>query len=272
MTIISDSDRDPWQVTFESTWDQLRLPRSPTPDQRLPALREINQPLLAALDQQPYGNQERLGWVSYLLEDLCEGFQPRYMLSYHYKSPTESGCSLYRRPLSSKNCSAGPRARASSHQPSVLKQVSRYSALERRRNDPTVISRDACHTRNILKQKFWQHSVPRRERVKPHLYFFHEHGTAGLQIHTHLLISQPPAPFSTAEQIERGWKDLILPKVQVLSRAAPGFDIKEIPTVFDEIGRILYLTKEVTTNRPVIDTTASCMLADSARSTNQRRH
>ena len=141
--------------------------------------------------------------------------------------------------------------------PAFLTQVSRYSAIERRRSDIDLVSKDALHVRKILTQQFWCRTTPRQHRTDPHLYLFHELGRAKLQYHTHGLISLPPDPFNTAAAITKGWIDKVQPRVPNLSAAHSGVAVKELPRLFQTIGGIIYLTKETTAIHSVLDPHAS---------------
>lgn len=205
--------------------------------------------------------QERLAMLNYLWSHLRGGFQPEFMLTCHSKSPAEYGCSMQRAPLSSRILAPSPPPSLRNNtQTSVLNQVTRYNALERRRNDPIVMKQDALHLRKVLHREFWFKATPKQQRIRPHLYFFHELGRAKLQYHTHVLFSMPPGPFDSVTGITAGWKNLILPRVNSLSTGKDGFHVKPLPSLFKQIGEVIYLTKEVSSQSCILDPEASLVL------------
>lgn len=256
-------NRDPWQLAFEDVWDELGFQPAWVQRSQTATLTKTWPLLLDRLVKLQHGSPERLALLKYLWQDLSKGFRPRFMLTYHYKSPAEMGCSLQRPSLSSTTTLHSHLPRIVTQRASVLSQVPRYSAIERRRNDIDLVSKDALHIRKILVQQLWRKTTPRPQRTNPHLYFFHELGRAKLQYHTHLLISMPPHPFTTVPAITEGWKEQIQPKANSLSTSKAGFDVKELPGLYEAIGSIIYLTKEVSSTYAVLDPLASLTLRGS---------
>ena len=253
-------NRDSWQLAFENVWHELGFHHPSARRSRKVMLRDTWQHLSPRLANLQPIRPERHALLKYLWQDLSNGFDPAFMLTYHYKSPAEQGCSLQRPPLRPPTSVSSSRPCIYSHKGSVLTQVSRYSAIERRRSDIDLVSKDALHIRKILTQQFWRRTTPRQQRTDPHLYFFHELGRAKLQYHTHVLISMPPDPFTNAPAITQGWIEKILPKATNLSAAQTGVDVKELPDLFQTIGGIIYLTKETSAAHSVLDPHASLTL------------
>jgi hypothetical protein len=251
--------RDPWQLAFASVWDQLgyhQLAVERPRHQMLSNIWDLLSPLLTGCCP------ERRALLGYLWNHLAHGFSPRFMLTYHYSSPAESGCSLQQPPLSSKiPHQPTPPTRTHRHQPSVFPRVAGYEAFERQRNDLDQISHHARLIRNLLNQEFWRQSQPnRRARINPSIFIFHELGRTKLQYHTHILIPLPPEPYTTSAAIEQAWHQKFQPKATFLSHTQHAFDIKPLPNLFDQIGQAIYLTKEVSSSHCVLDPSASLNL------------
>jgi hypothetical protein len=81
--------RDPVQLALDHHWSELDHHSL----SRLALLRAIRAPL-----QQACTCPQRAGWLSFGLDQFERGFYPSFQISYHYRSPEESGCSLRPRP------------------------------------------------------------------------------------------------------------------------------------------------------------------------------
>ena len=94
-------NRDPWQLAFENIWHELGYHHASARRSRKVMLQNTWQHLSSTLVNLQPSRPERHALLKYLWQDLSTGFNPCFMLSYHYKSPAEQGCSLQRPPLSS---------------------------------------------------------------------------------------------------------------------------------------------------------------------------
>ena len=118
----------------------------------------------------------------FVLEQLKQGVEPAYFVSYHYKHPSEMV-----RQVRETNNPLG-------HKDRIFFQSfcshNYYKYWEKRRNSEVQLIKDVSHIRNILLNTLY--GIKRLDRTDlkefPNLFFFHEKGKVGLQYHTHLLI------------------------------------------------------------------------------------
>ena len=181
-------------------------------------------------------NDLQNGTLELLRQQLGRGADFYWMITFHYRNPTVRGWSKEK----------------SSH----LLQSGSVSGLTRLRNDYIQVSKDAEHIRNLLLKEIWGIKRLNKKRTDgPVMIFFHEKG-AGLQYHTHLLISQTPQPYLSVESLENLWKNRIMPRAKCLSRTN-SVDIRAVQSITGAFG---YLTKEISSRDNVIDYEASCLI------------
>jgi hypothetical protein len=88
------------------------------------------------------------------------------------------------------------------------------------------------------------------------MIFFLEHGY-GLQLHGHLLLPEPHAPYNSVEALTNEWHGYLYKHSNCLSKVRQPHVIK----VTDPVGVLNYLTKEVTANNSVVDFEASIFIS-----------
>lgn len=179
-----------------------------------------------------------------LKAQIRRGFQPDWLITFHYASPIERGWN--------GRCTGIPRPITA---PSLYAQPTR-TGIARARNDFFQVSRDARHIRNLLRRAIW--GVKRQEQVdesETPMIFFHEKGMMNIQYHTHLLLGSTPPEFKTIESIEAVWNGYVLPRAQCLSRTN-SVDVRAAETPMRACG---YLTKELRFRQEVVDYEASCL-------------
>ena len=234
--------RDPLQLAFDHHWSEL----APLHLDRLALLRAIWAPLLRASTC-----PQRTGWLAFGLDQFERGFHPRYMLTYHYRSPEETGCTLRPRP--------GAATRRPVPRPGAGGTLRRYQAIERQRQDLDAVSTNACRVRAVLHRVF-RRGTPRAQRLVLPLLFWHEHGRAGLGYHTHLLLPHPPGPVLSAGELEQVWRSRVVPRVKTLSPARSGCDVLPLPDLGTALGQLIYVTKEASPTHNPFDCHASVCL------------
>ncbi len=181
-------------------------------------------------------NDLQNGTLELLKQQLGRGADFYWMITFHYRNPMLRGWSKTE----------------SSH----LQQSGSVNGLTRLRNDYIQVSKDAKHIRNMMLKEIWGIKRLNKKRTDgPVMIFFHEKG-AGLQYHTHLLISQTPQPYLSVESLEQLWKNRIMPRAKCLSRTN-SVDIRAVQSITGAFG---YLTKEISSRDNVIDYEASCLI------------
>ena len=234
--------RDPVQLALDHQWSEL----APLSLDRLALLRAIRAPLLRAST-----SPQRTGWLAFGLDQFERGFHPRYMLTYHYRSPEETGCTLRPRPSAT--------TRRPTPRPGAPGALHRYQTIERQRNDLDAVSTHACRVREVLYRVF-RREIPRSPQLVLPLLFWHEHGRAGLGYHTHLLLPHPPGPVLSAGELDQVWRSRVVPHVKTLSPARTGCDVKPLPDLFTALGQLIYVTKEASPTHNPFDCHASVCL------------
>ncbi len=189
---------------------------------------------------------ERLEIDKFLDRQVQLGFQPKYMVSFHYRSLDEtlgSGTSL-------------PAALTSMtrHTPktSAWNQVGSYNYYCKHRNDPDSVSRDNQHIRNLILQRHYGIKHLKSSGHQVSLLFFLEYGI-GVQLHCHLLIPQPLPEFDDDRALAKDWKRYITSHAKCLSRQRePHVRLIDKPTV-----SLSYVTKETCPGHLSLDFMAS---------------
>jgi hypothetical protein len=193
-------------------------------------------------------NPIRVATIQFLEDQQLRGFNPEWMITFHYASPDERGWNISQRTPSTGN----PLARSA---PLMLNRP-KSQGIARARNDFFEVSQDAQHIRNLLQRAIW--GIKRHEKIDEQqtpMIFFHEKGGEEVQYHTHLLLGEMPVEFNTIESLEQVWKDHVIPKAQCLSRTN-SVHIEFVEATTSAIG---YLTKELQFRSEVVDYQASCL-------------
>jgi hypothetical protein len=186
--------------------------------------------------------------IDHVMDQIQWGFQPHWLLTYHYGNPYERGWRVietsrrwvYRVP----------------HDHSLWRVVDHDKSLTAKRNDPIQISKDAQHIRNLMLQHAWgiQGDLRVYDRATTPMLFVHEKGLQRLQYHTHMVIGELPEPWTTPKAIRKLWRQHILPRARCLSRTN-SFHVEQ---VYSPRGIAGYLSKEVRSTEITVDYTASC--------------
>lgn len=131
-------------------------------------------------------NQEQTDTYEFLCNQLDKGFTPRWMITYHYKHPSENV-----RAIRETDKPYGFRDRIGFRTyGDMWKQVASYTAMERKRQSFDNLIKDTLQVKNyILRSAFGIKRVNQEWKYNiPHMIFFHELGKVKLQYHTHLLL------------------------------------------------------------------------------------
>lgn len=133
-------------------------------------------------------NQEQHETELFLQDQLERGFNPRFMISFHYLHPSEMCWRTY------ETCNAygfGNRIGFKSLY-GFWKEVEMDKGMEHRRNDYESIIEDTSQIKNVLLKSLY--GIKRLDKEWkynfPNLFFFHEKGKSKLQYHTHLLMPE----------------------------------------------------------------------------------
>ncbi|MCP9916243.1 hypothetical protein [Cyanobium sp. ATX 6F1] len=206
---------------------------------------------------------QRQATRDYLQSYLVDGYQPRYLVTLHYRSPADA------------NWGSNPAA-------STWQQTPAYNYYTRRRNDYDAVSQDATHLRNLLLARYYHVPTPRHLRrlasrnraaghpPQPLVLVFHELGSLRTQYHSHLLLPHPPGTDHTAGSLTRDLNHHLPARAKCLSwrgihvrgiaggtaacTAADLVGVLEHPTAAFSVD---YLTKETTGQHFSFDPVAS---------------
>lgn len=183
---------------------------------------------------------------AFLQQQKRLGFHPKYMVSFHYRSPEETGWRGEGQPSAITT--------ASRHKPraSVWNQINSYNYYDKRRNDFDSVSIDNKHIRSlIVRRHFGLQRLDKPNQQTP-LLFFLERGI-GTQLHAHLLIPKPIAAFDDVNALTTDWKGHITSHAKCISRQRP----PHVLEISDETLAYSYLTKETCIDNLSLDVMAS---------------
>ena len=179
--------------------------------------------------------------LALLRQQSQRGFEPTYMLTYHYANPLQRGWGA-----------TGRQNGKSSH--SLLSRSS--NGITRMRNCSIQISADACHIRNLILRTYWGiKRLEKHDESTTPMIFFHEKGQ-GLQYHTHILVNALPSPFTSIEAVVDAWNQEIIPRAQCLSRS----NSVHVRVVDSQMRAFGYLIKELDPGSSTIDYEASRLI------------
>ena len=135
-------------------------------------------------------NQYRYDSLLYLQEQLELGFDPKWLITYHYFTPEE-----VLKVLRETENDHGFRNRYGSK--NLWNQVARDKWIKRRREELDWIIKDTSQIKNLeLKHIYGVSRLNNLDKYSiPPMLFFHELGKVNLQFHTHQLMSQVPEEF-----------------------------------------------------------------------------
>jgi hypothetical protein len=150
-------------------------------------------------------NREKDATLDFVTNQIDCGFNPKFMITYHYRHPSEFGWRVIENvdTFSSKWGFKGKK--------SLWNEVSSYNYYEKRRACEDSTSEDASQVKNVILKYFWGIKRPNQTwKYKfPPMLFFHEMGKTKLQYHTHLLLPELPDRFNSKVVLEDEWNGYI---------------------------------------------------------------
>ena len=184
-------------------------------------------------------NQYRYDSLLYLQEQLELGFDPKWLITYHYFTPEE-----LLKVLRETENDHGFRNRYGSK--NLWNQVARDNWIKRRREELDWIVEDTGQIKNLeLKHIYRVSRLNNLDKYNiPPMLFFHELGKVNLQFHTHQLMSQVPEEFNDQEVLEH----LFNKKIRKQRKCFSMWKKIDITKVYEPKGIIDYLVKETNIN------------------------
>ena len=180
-------------------------------------------------------NQYRYDSLLYLQEQLELGFDPKWLITYHYFTPEE-----LLKVLRETENDHGFRNRYGSK--NLWIQVVRDKWIKRRREELDWIIKDTSQIKNLeLKHIYGVSRLNNLDKYNiPPMLFFHELGKVNLQFHTHQLMSHVPEEFNDQEVLEHLFNNKFRKKRKCFSM----WKKIDISKVYEPKGIIDYLVKE----------------------------
>ena len=183
----------------------------------------------------------------YLHKQLNLGFEPAWLISYHYFHPTETA-----RPLreTDKTLGFGDRYSFKTYC-DIWKQVPFYRYLEWKRNSIDDVYKDTSQVRNsILKKLYNIKRLNRKDLYEfPNIFFFHEKGKVKLQYHTHILIPQKNLICNNENEL----KDVFNTTIRKSRKCFSNWKDIDVKPVSDKYGVMGYLNKETNSKYLALD-------------------
>jgi len=145
-------------------------------------------------------SKEQTETEKFLFNQLDNGFNPKWFITYHYKHPSENV-----RQLRETNKPYGFQDRIGfKTYGDMWRQVESYNSMERKRNSYDNLIKDTSQLKNVILRALY-----RIKRVNqtwkynfPNMLFFHEKGKVKLQYHTHLLLPYISEEFDSITNIQ----------------------------------------------------------------------
>jgi hypothetical protein len=182
----------------------------------------------------------------YLLNQVQLGFDPKWLVSFHYQHPSEHGKLIKE---TDKPYGFGDRYHLQT-KGNIWKEVPYYNYLSKRRNTEEWIYDDASQIRNVILKDLY--GIKRLNQVWkyefPNLFFFHEKGKTKLQYHTHLLLTAINLRYNSEEELV----DIFNNSIKKKRRCFSNWKI-DITPVNNSKGVIGYLNKETNANHISFD-------------------
>lgn len=190
-------------------------------------------------------NKEKDATLEFVLNQINGGFNPRFMITYHYRHPTEHGWRVLEN-VGTSNSQWGFKSNKS-----LWNEVPSYNYYEKRRACEDSTIKDASQVKNVILKYFWGIKRPSQtwKYKYPPMLFFHEMGRTKLQYHTHLLIPELPAKFNSKDILEDEWNGYVKRSRKCFSRWK-SIHVKEITNPYLIAN---YLVKEVSLHRHSLD-------------------
>jgi len=182
----------------------------------------------------------------YLHNQIQLGFDPKWLVSFHYQHPVEHGKLIKE---TDKLYGFGDRYHLQTKR-DIWKEVPYYNYLSKRRNTEEWIYNDASQIRNVILKELY--GIKRLNQLWkyefPNLFFFHEKGKSKLQYHTHLLLTSSNLRYNSEEELIDIFNNSIKKKRRCFSK----WKI-DITAVNNSKGIIGYLNKETNANHISFD-------------------
>lgn len=190
-------------------------------------------------------NKEKDATLEFVFNQIDSGFNPKFMITYHYRHPTEHGWRVVEN-VSTFNSKWGFKSNKS-----LWNEVPSYNYYEKRRACEDSTIKDASQVKNVILKYFWGIKRPNQtwKYKYPPMLFFHEMGRTKLQYHTHLLIPELPAKFNSKDVLEDEWNGYVKRSRKCFSRWK-SIHVKEIANPY-LIAK--YLVKEVSVHQHSLD-------------------
>jgi hypothetical protein len=138
-------------------------------------------------------NKEKDATLEFVIDQIDKGFDPKFMITYHYRHPSKFGWRVL------ENASASNTRWGFKGKKSLWSEVPSYNYYNKRRccEDSTI--QDASQVKNVILKYFWGIKRPNQRWKYPYppMLFFHEMGRTRLQFHTHLLLSELPEKYNS---------------------------------------------------------------------------
>ncbi len=220
-------------------------------------------------NQEQYENH--MAMLNFLYEQIDLGFKPKWMISCHYKHPSERYNNVPEMYQEKGSC---PKTRWGrkvinegeyNPQSSLWHEVGEYNHQNERRNDRDLTEKDNSHIKNLLlrylygikkKSQTWKTNYPKN------LLFILERGKVKLQYHLHILL-----PEIIQQQNSDFFQTLEKPDIQRVLNSSrekarclskwKRIDVKEIDNPHKSIS---YLNKETTETHCSLDFKNSILL------------
>ena len=183
-------------------------------------------------------NQFRYDSLLYLQEQLELGFDPKWLITYHYFTPEE-----LLKAMKETNNDYGLRDRYGfNSNKNLWNQVARDKWIKRRREELDWIIKDTSQIKNVeLKHIYGISRLNRLDKYDiPPMLFFHELGKVKLQYHTHQLMSHVPEEFNDQKVLDHLFNNVIRKERKCFSKWKK-IDVRK---VYEPKGLSSYLVKE----------------------------
>lgn len=190
-------------------------------------------------------NKEQKATLDFILNQYAMGFEPRFMVTYHYYHPSERI-----RRIKEKNDKSIERWGFKTTN-NIWHEVPSYNYFTRRRNCYDSILEDTSQVKTIILKKLFGIKRPNQtwKYEHPTMLFFHEKGKVKLQYHTHLLLPEMPDMYNSVDKLELAFNVQIQKSRKCFSRWK-NIHIKYIDNPVDIAN---YLVKEVSSTHQSLD-------------------
>ena len=190
-------------------------------------------------------NREKDATLDFVANQIDCGFHPEFMVTYHYRHPSEFGWRVIEGVDANTTRWGFKRAK------SLWNEVPSYNYYAKRRGCEDCTMQDASQVKNVILKYFWGIKRPNQtwKYKYPPMLFFHEMGKIKLQCHTHLLLPELPSKFNSKDILEDEWNGYVKRSRKCFSRWKK-VHVKEISNPYLIAN---YLVKEVSKHQHSLD-------------------